>query len=61
VDKLITTADAAKKLKVSPRRVIALIESGRLPATRLGHVYAIKASDLALVKVRPTGRPKKSG
>jgi excisionase family DNA binding protein len=57
---LLTTAQAAKKLKVTPRRVIALIEAGRLPASKLGRDYIIEATDLARVKDRRPGRPRKS-
>jgi excisionase family DNA binding protein len=57
---LLTTSQAAKKLKVTPRRVIALIEAGRLPASKLGRDYVIQAADLARVKDRKPGRPRKN-
>jgi excisionase family DNA binding protein len=59
VVKFLTTSQAAAKLKVTTRRVIALIEAGRLPATKFGHAYMIGESDLKLVQNRKTGRPPK--
>lgn len=53
----ITTQIASQRLGVSVRRVRALIAAGRLPATRLGHNWAIHSSDLDLVKIRRPGRP----
>lgn len=58
-DGLLTTRQAAKRLGISPRRVRALIASGRLPATKHGSAWAIQEKDLELVKERPTGRPPK--
>jgi excisionase family DNA binding protein len=55
----LTTLEAAARLGVSRRRVIALIEAGRLPATKFGKAYMIKEKDLELVKDRKVGRPKK--
>jgi len=57
--KLLNTAQAAKRLKVTTTRVRALIVAKRLPAAKLGRDYVIHESDLALVRVRKTGRPKK--
>jgi excisionase family DNA binding protein len=54
----LTTAQAAQKLGISPRRVLALIEAGRLPAKPFGRVYMIDEKDLKLVKNRKPGRPK---
>ena len=56
---ILTTQEAAQRLGVSTRRVIALIEAGRLPASRFGKAYAIQEADLAIVADRPTGRPAK--
>lgn len=55
----LTTSEAAAALGVSARRVIALIQSGRLPATKHGPVYLILKSDLRCVAHRPPGRPKR--
>jgi len=56
----LTTADAAARLGVTQRRVVALIEAGRLPASRFGPVWTIKESDLKKVKERKPGRPRKN-
>ena len=60
--KKLTVSEAAARLGVSTRRVIALIDEGRgrLPATRFGRVWAIREVDLKLVKERKPGRPPKS-
>lgn len=56
--KLLTTAEAAAILGVTPRRVLNLVKYGRLPASRFGWVWLIKASDLKKFQKRPPGRPK---
>lgn len=56
----LTTKEVAEKLGVSLRRVQAMIEAGRLPATKFGRDYMIKEADLKLVKDRKVGRPKKN-
>lgn len=58
--KLLTTSEAAKRLKVSVRRVHQLIDEQRLPAEKMGRDYFIKEEDLKLVEVRKVGRPKKA-
>lgn len=58
--KIITVEEAAARLAISRRRVLALIQSGRLPAERFANAYAIREADLALVAERPPGRPRKS-
>ena len=55
----LTTKEVAEKLGVSLRRVQAMIERGRLPATKFGRYYMIRESDLKLVENRKVGRPKK--
>jgi excisionase family DNA binding protein len=55
----LTTDQAAKKLGVSIRRVVALINSGNLPSSRIGRSHVIKESDLKIVENRKTGRPPK--
>ena len=56
-DKL-TVAQAAEELDISPRRVRALIDSNKLPATRFGErAWMISRADLELVRVRKPGRP----
>lgn len=55
---LLTATQAAERLGVGPRRVLTLIHAGRLPASRFGHIWMVKAEDLALVAERPKGWPK---
>lgn len=56
---MLTTTDVAKKLGVTPRRVQALISSGRLKARRIGRDWLVDAKDIGAVKVRRPGRPQK--
>lgn len=54
-----TTKQAAEFLKVSVRRVQALIKAGRLPTVRHGSAHVIQQADLeSLVRFR-VGRPSK--
>lgn len=55
---LIGTMEAAERLKLSVRRVQALIAAGRLPAERVGNSFAIRESDLKTLEGRKAGRPK---
>lgn len=55
--KLLTTTEVAAELFISKRRVQALIQSGRLPAKKIGRDWLIKKSDLDLVSSRFPGRP----
>ena len=55
---LMTTAEAARRLGVTHRRVRQLIEAGRLPASKFGPVWVVVEADLRLVENRPgPGRP----
>jgi excisionase family DNA binding protein len=54
----LTTDQAGKILGVTVRRVRALIEAGRLPASKFGKVWMINKKDLKKVAVRKPGRPK---
>lgn len=56
----LTTPEVALRLGITPRRVRALIEAGRLPSVQYGRDHFIKESDLKLVKDRKVGRPPKS-
>lgn len=61
---MLTTTQAAERLGVTKARVIHLIHAGRLRATPVsagGRVlaYAIDPADLAAVRRRPPGRPRK--
>ena len=55
---LLTTAQVAAALGISYRRVLALINSGRLRATRLGRDYFIEPGDLESVRARKPGYPR---
>ena len=55
----LTTSQAATRLGVSISRVQQFIKSGRLPAEKVGRDYIIQPKDLAKVKNRKPGRPKK--
>jgi excisionase family DNA binding protein len=54
-----TTVQAAKTLGVTKSRVNALINAGRLPAQKIGIQWLIDRKDLAKVRIRKPGRPKK--
>jgi excisionase family DNA binding protein len=57
---LLNTTEAAERLGVSARRVLALIEEGKLVAQKVGRDYAIQESALESVKVYgKAGRPPK--
>jgi len=58
-DPMLTTPQVAERLGISTRRVLALIESGRLPSQQFGRDHLIKESDLKLVEDRKPGRPRK--
>lgn len=53
----LTTAQAAKELGVSTRRVRQYIEEGRLKATKAGRDYLISRRSLAAFKPQSSGRP----
>jgi excisionase family DNA binding protein len=55
----LTTKQAAERLGITPRRVVALVTAGRLPAQKFGRDYMIREKDLKLVEDRKVGRPKK--
>ena len=58
--KIISTAEAARRLGVTPNRVRALIEAKRLKAFKYGREWLIYPKDLDAVKVRKVGRPRKA-
>jgi excisionase family DNA binding protein len=58
---LLNTTDAAQRLGISVRRVLALIEEGKLRAQKVGRDYAIEEGALEGVKVYgKAGRPPKA-
>lgn len=58
---LLSTAEAAAELRISPRRVRALIAAGKLRATLFGHSYVIESADLDAVRERKPGGPETPG
>ena len=57
-ERRLTTPEVAVRLGVTTRRVLALIQAGRLPSQQFGRDHLIKESDVKLVEDRKTGRPK---
>jgi excisionase family DNA binding protein len=58
--KIISTAEAARRLGVTANRVRAMIRAKRLKAMKVGHEWLIDPKDLEAVKERKVGRPRKS-
>jgi excisionase family DNA binding protein len=56
----ISVTEAAAELGVTRARVHALIRDGRLPASKIGSQYVIQPKDLAKVRERKPGRPRKA-
>lgn len=54
---LLTTAEVAARLGVSPRRVRAMITARRIPAIRYGRDWLISPRHLERVAIRKPGRP----
>jgi excisionase family DNA binding protein len=60
--KLLSTADVARRLKVTQRRVVAMIISGKIKAHRVARDYVIEESALEGIKVwAKVGRPPWKG
>lgn len=58
--RIISTAEAAKRLGVTPDRVRKMIIAKRLKAIKIGREWLIDPKDLDAVKDRKVGRPRKS-
>ncbi len=62
---ILSTAQAAQRLKVTRWWILGLIRQGRLPATKFGRDWMIRADDLAKFAQQPRqvgyprGRPRK--
>jgi excisionase family DNA binding protein len=54
----LTTQQASEILKVTAQRVVALINNGRLPATKAGRDWLIARQDLEKFEKRPQGNYK---
>jgi len=58
---LLTTSEAAKRLRVTPIRIRQMIREGKILAKQVGRDYVIAASSLESVKTYgKAGRPKKT-
>lgn len=57
--KIISTAEAAKRLNVTADRVRKMIIAKRLKAIKVGREWLIDPKDLDTVKDRKVGRPRK--
>jgi excisionase family DNA binding protein len=55
---LLSSQEAAQRLGISPRRVLALIHAGRLPAVKVGRDWLIDPAVLSALPTRRPGRPK---
>jgi len=58
--RIISTAEAAKRLNVTADRVRKMIVSKRLKAIKVGREWLIDPKDLELLKDRKVGRPRKA-
>jgi excisionase family DNA binding protein len=54
---MLTSSEAAAKLGISRRRMLAIIATGRVPTVRVGTMHLIDPADLAKVRERKPGRP----
>ena len=59
-DNYLTTAQVAQRLGRDASQVRRWCESGRLPATKLGHIWAIEESALSGFETPTRGRPTKA-
>jgi excisionase family DNA binding protein len=58
---LLCTADVAAQLGVTRQRVLELITRSRLPASKVGRAYVVRALDVDSLQLRKVGRPPKNG
>jgi excisionase family DNA binding protein len=58
--KIISTAEAARRLGVTDSRVRKMILAKRLKAIKVGREWLIDPKDLEAVKDRKVGRPRKA-
>jgi excisionase family DNA binding protein len=55
---LLTTTEAATRLGVSVPRVRQLLIDGRIPATKHGRDWLVRAEDVDAYTPRPSGKPR---
>ncbi|HYE20077.1 MAG TPA: helix-turn-helix domain-containing protein [Tepidisphaeraceae bacterium] len=58
---MISVAEAAKRLDLSPVRVRYHIKKGNLPAKQVGRSFVLDPAEVAAFKPLPPGRPKTKG
>ena len=56
-DELISVAQAAHLLKLTPQRIRNYIRDGRLSARQVGRAFVLQRSDVLKVQRRGPGRP----
>lgn len=57
----LTVEEVAAKLRITPRRVRAMLESGRLDGEKLADRWIVRPAALAAVRHRKPGRPPDNG
>jgi excisionase family DNA binding protein len=53
----LTVEEVAAKLRITPRRVRAMLEAGRLDGEKLADRWIVRPAALAAVRHRKPGRP----
>lgn len=56
--KYISTKEAAERLGVTRRRVVAMIKAGSIKTVKVGRIHLIDPGQLDKVQDRTPGRPK---
>jgi excisionase family DNA binding protein len=59
-DDLISTAEAAELLGVTPQQVRTHARNGRLPGQVVGRDWVFRRGDVKAFKPRPVGKPPKT-
>jgi excisionase family DNA binding protein len=57
---LLSVDEAARILGISADRMRVLLRTSRLPARKVSGRWVVTSQDLALVGLRPPGRPRRS-
>lgn len=55
----VTTREAARRLGVTQRRVVALLKAGRLRGQQFNREWMVSAASVASYVARPAGRSKR--
>lgn len=59
-EKYLSLKEAADKIGLSRQRILKLVATNQLPATKIGSYWVVKESDLSLIHERKPGRPPKN-